>query len=367
MQEKERIGYMRKALQLAVKGSGWVTPNPMVGGVIVKNGQIIGRGYHQRFGEPHAEINALADCTRHNHDPRDAVMFVTLEPCCHHGKTPPCTEAIIQAGIMKVEIATLDVSEKVSGRGAQQLRDKGIEVTVGCCEADAQRLNAGFFKWIRTSRPRVILKWAQSKNHKLAWGKDLPQRWITNEKSRRHVHKIRRLCGAILVGINTVLADDPLLTIRLSGRQPKPLRVVLDSSLQLPIGSKLALTAAVYPTVVYTLAKSMQSQWEKVDALSEMAVMIVPVEIGSERVELNAVLEDLGRRGVTDLLVEGGAAVLKAFWQAKLADKVMIYTAPAVIDEENVPAIEFADELGNLKNTHKRRFGEDVLLEGEID
>jgi len=366
MQEKERIGYMRKALQLAVKGVGWVAPNPLVGAVIVKNHQIIGRGYHQRFGQAHAEINALTDCARRGNDPRDAVMFVTLEPCCHHGKTPPCTEAIIQAGIKEVEIATLDVFDKVSGCGAQQLRDKGINVILGCCEKEAQQLNAGFFKWARTSQPRVILKWAQSQNHKLAWGKDLPQRWITNEKSRRHVHKTRRLCGAILVGINTVLADDPLLTVRLDGRQPKPLRVVLDSHLQLPTGSKLALTAAEYPTVVYTLAESLQSQWEKVDALSEMAVMIVPVEIGNERVELNAVLEDLGRRGVTDLLVEGGAAVLKAFWQAKLADKVMIYTSPAVIEDDNVPAIDFADELGQLKNTHQRRFGEDVLLEGDV-
>ena len=168
------------------------------------------------------------------------------------------------------------------------------------------------------------------------------------------------------MGINTVLADDPLLTVRLEGRQPRPLRVVLDSHLQLPTSSKLALTAPEYPTVLYTLAKSLQSQWEKVDALAEMAVSIVPLEIGSERVELNAVLEDLGRRGVTDLLIEGGATVLRAFWQTKLADKVMIYTSPAVIDDDNAPAIDFADELDQLKNTHKRRFGEDVLLEGDL-
>jgi len=368
MDQSQMEKYMRQALRLATKGAGQVAPNPQVAAVIVKDDLVIGQGYHRRYGGPHAEVEAISDCHSKGNNPAGSVMFVTLEPCCHHGKTGPCTEAIAQAGIARVEIATLDEFEQVAGNGAKWLSDHGIDVTVGCCQKEARRLNAGFFKLLKTGQPQVILKWAQSTDGKLAWPSGSRQRWITNEKSRHHVHQLRSRCGAILVGIGTVKADDPLLTVRLAEKKTiQPIRVVLDSKLAMPPESKLAQTTGDTPVIIYTLQATVDKEQEKVKTLNDLGCQVTPLSDHHGWVDLAAVLTDLGSRGLTDLLVEGGPTVLKAFWQQRLADKVMVYIAPVVIGGgEDVPTIDFADELDKLEDVHTQQFDGDTLIEGYV-
>jgi diaminohydroxyphosphoribosylaminopyrimidine deaminase/5-amino-6-(5-phosphoribosylamino)uracil reductase len=251
-------GYMQMALRLAWRGIGNVEPNPAVGCVIVKGNKIIGKGWHRKFGGPHAEINALKNCKK---SPRGATMYVTLEPCCHFDKTPPCTNAIIKAGIKKVVAATKDPTKKVNGKGFKILKIAGIEVKTGIYKKEAQLLNAPFFKFAKTKKPWVIIKWAQSKDGFLArTGQKRPPhrrrvKWITNSKSRKDAQRLRKRAQAILVGINTVLADDPMLTARPdTGKQP--LRVVLDSQLKIPLNCNLIKTVKKTPVVVFTTQKN---------------------------------------------------------------------------------------------------------------
>lgn len=357
---------MRQALRLATRGAGSVAPNPLVGAVIVKASQIIGRGYHRRFGGPHAEVEAIEDCKKAGHDSRGATMFVTLEPCCHHGKTAPCTEAIARAAIAHVEIATLDDCQLVAGKGARWLTEHGIEVTVGCCEREARRLNAGFFKLQKTGMPQVILKWAQSLDGKLAWPEQAQPRWITNEKSRRHVHRLRSHCGAIMVGIGTVLADDPLLNVRLPRKMPQPIRVVLDSKLRLPVNAQVVETAQRQPVLLATLRETLDSHTHLVQQLERLGCTVKGFSQFDGRVSLPEVLHELARRGVTDVLVEGGPTLLQAFWNQDLADKLMIYTAPTIIAAGAAPTISFAESLERLQDVRITQFEGDVLLEGYV-
>ena len=252
--------YMGMALRLARRGIGSVEPNPAVGAVIVKANQIIGSGWHKKFGGPHAEINALEDCKTLGVNPRGAAMYVTLEPCSVQGKTGPCTQAIIEAGLAKVFVATIDPSEHADGKGIEQLRDAGIEVQTDICETEARLLNAPFIKFAATGRCWVILKWAQSIDGKLAVTEPRPSGsgWISGEQSRKDVHRLRLRAGAILVGINTVLADDPLLTAKPS-KGKKPTRIVLDSSLRIPLDCKLLATAIKAPVLIYTSQNSVQA------------------------------------------------------------------------------------------------------------
>jgi len=239
------IKYMGMALRLARRGIGSVEPNPAVGAVIVKANQVIGKGLHKKFGGPHAEINALEDCKTLGVNPRGAAMYVTLEPCSIQGKTGPCTQAIIEAGIAKVFVATIDPSEHAGGKGIEQLRDAGIEVLTGICETKAKILNAPFIKFAATGKCWVILKWAQSIDGKVAWAEPQPSRgdWISGGQSRKDVHKLRRRSQAILVGVNTVIADDPLLTAR-------PVRSLHRSTTSLPEGptsNGASYFCSVYP------------------------------------------------------------------------------------------------------------------------
>ena len=360
---------MQQTLLLAVKGAGSAAPNPMVGAVLVKDGRVIGRGYHHRFGGAHAEIEALEDCARQGNDLTGAVMFVNLEPCCHHGKTGPCTEALIRAGIGEVEIATLDEFESVRGRGVDQLRENGIRVSVGCCETEARRFNSGYFKYLRTGRPLVILKWAQSLDGKLSWplepaSAENPHRWISNEKSRRHVHKIRRQAGAILVGIGTVLADDPLLTVRLGGKRHQPRRVVLDSQLRISEDCQVVRTAHEAPVLLYTLEETLDGNSAKAARLRELGCELISTPSQNNRPEISSVLTDLGRRGVTELLVEGGATILKAFVEQQLVDKFMIYIAPLFIgNQEKVAKVDFGISYNQLHDIKITKFDTDILIE----
>ena len=353
------LKYMQTALTLARRSLGNVEPNPMVGAVIVKNGKIIGKGCHQKFGAPHAEINALADCKKRGNSPAAATMYVTLEPCCHFGKTGPCTNAIIKAGIKKVVAAAKDPTKKVAGKGFAILKKAGIEVLLGVCEKEAKELNAPFFKFAKTGKPYVIIKWAQSSDGFLSRGDG--KRWLTNAASRKDVHKIRRGAQAILVGINTVLADDPLLTARPAGHYPL-IRAVVDSNLKIPENSKLVKTATQSPVCIFTTVNKKRNL---------KAVEIVKVGKNKGKVNLNAVLAELGKRGVQTLLVEGGREVVTAFLKQKLADELIIYTSNEKLAKNGKTASSriMKNTYNRLKKKYsgKKQFAKDIRLTGVTD
>lgn len=343
--------FMARAIQLAAAGRGSVQPNPMVGAVIVRDGRIVAEGFHRRFGGPHAEVEAIAAASAAGVDIRGAAIYVTLEPCCHFGKTPPCTQAIITAGLSRVVAAVQDVDPRVAGKGLQQLRQAGVEVQCGVLEPQARTLLEAYIKLRTSRRPWVICKWAQTADGYLSLGHAPPltppaaaspaslpaaspePRWISGDQSRRKAHEIRGLCDAILVGIDTVLADDPLLNNRGgSGRQP--VRIVLDSRLRIPAASQLVKTARQWPLIVATGPDAVASRPDAAAALSACGaeVMPMPPMVGLQgagpHICLEALLDELGRRQMTYLLVEGGAAVLGSFIAADLADELNVFISP---------------------------------------
>ncbi|MEN6307004.1 MAG: bifunctional diaminohydroxyphosphoribosylaminopyrimidine deaminase/5-amino-6-(5-phosphoribosylamino)uracil reductase RibD [Anaerohalosphaeraceae bacterium] len=342
--------YMLRALELAAQGIGSVEPNPAVGCVIVKDGRIIGQGFHQRFGGPHAEINAMADCRNHGFDPAGATVYVTLEPCCHTGKTGPCTQALIEAKVAGVVAAVQDPSDKVAGKGFAQLRQAGIDVVVGVCEAQARRLNAPFFKFAKTARPWVIAKWAQSIDGKLAWrNPPADGNWISGSKSRQDVHQLRKRCQAILVGVNTVIADNPRLTIRIPGQsiERQPLRVVLDTQLRTPLDCHLATTEEA-PTLIATSELAIQNNQNKAAAFRKAGVEILPITQSNQHPDLSHLLAELGKRGIQQLLVEGGPTVLSSFLSQNLTDALCVYIAPMLLGQDGIADITFS--LKELKS-----------------
>jgi diaminohydroxyphosphoribosylaminopyrimidine deaminase/5-amino-6-(5-phosphoribosylamino)uracil reductase len=350
--------YMQMALKLAQRGIGSVEPNPAVGCIIVKNNKIIGRGWHKKFGGPHAEINALRNCTQ---SPAGATMYVTLEPCCHFGKTPPCTKAIVKSSVRKVVAATKDPTGKVSGKGFKILEKAGIEVKTGICKKEAERLNAPFFKFVRTKKTWVIVKWAQSKDGFLA--RIDKKRWITNPKSRKDVHKLRKRAQAILVGINTVLEDDPLLTVR-PNVERQPVRVVLDSRLRIPPNCNLVKTAKKTPTVLFTTQKNIN----KASLLRKGGAEIVRTKTFGGKCDIKGVLMALSKRNIQQILVEGGKEVITSFLKQKLADEIVIYTSnEGLKDKGRVKTSKEMKKACNcIKNSYyeKKRFDTDLCLKG---
>lgn len=310
---------MRRALELAERGRGQVEPNPLVGAVLVRNGQLAGEGWHRRYGQAHAEIHALAAA---GEAARGATLYVTLEPCCHHGKTPPCTEALLRAGITRVVAAMSDPFPQVAGRGAELLRAAGVLVEIGLGLAEARRLNAPYLKLLATGRPYVHAKWAMTLDGKIAT-RTGDSRWISNSTSRRRVHELRGRMDAILVGIGTALADDPLLTVRPPGPR-MALRVVLDSRARLPPTCRLAQTARTTPTLIVTAG-------ETAPHLQALGCEILPLPSEAARPSLPALLDELGRRRLTNVLVEGGAEVLGSFLDASAIDEVHVFIAPRLV------------------------------------
>jgi diaminohydroxyphosphoribosylaminopyrimidine deaminase/5-amino-6-(5-phosphoribosylamino)uracil reductase len=350
--------YVLLALNLAARGIGTVEPNPAVGCVIVKDNKIIGRGWHKKFGGPHAEINALKNCKK---SPRGATMYVTLEPCCHFGKTPPCTKAIIKAGIKKVVAATKDPTKKVAGKGLRILKNAGIEVKTGICKKEAQLLNAPFFKFARTKKPWVIIKWAQSKDGFLA--RTDKKRGITGAQSRKDARKLRKKVQAVLVGINTVLQDDPRLTARPdTGKQP--LRVVLDSQLKIPLSCNLIKTIKKTPVIVFATSKNNK----KVSLLKKKGAEIIAVAPAENKCNLKTILAELAERDVQQILVEGGQKCITSFLKLGLADEIIIYTSPDSLAEKGaVNASQIMKKTYNhlRKNyVNRKLFGKDVRLTG---
>jgi diaminohydroxyphosphoribosylaminopyrimidine deaminase/5-amino-6-(5-phosphoribosylamino)uracil reductase len=359
--------FMQAALRLAKRGIGSVEPNPAVGAVIVKNSRIIGKGWHKKFGGPHAEINALEDCKKLGENPQGATMYVTLEPCCHYAKTPPCTDAIIAAGLAKVVIATIDPSEHANGKSVKQLRDAGIEVQTGICEAEARLLNAPFIKFATTGNCWVILKWAQTIDGKLAYAAGYESRWISNEQSRKDAHKLRRRAGGILVGINTVIADDPLLTARPS-KGKKPIRIVLDASLRIPLDCRLLTTAKKAPVLIVAGEGAVQVNSENADKISKKGVEVITMPAIQSRCDLRFLLDELTKRGIQQLLVEGGPTVLSSFLKEQLADEIVIYIAPKILGSQGGADItQSMTELTKAVSLHYvdiKRFGDDVRVTG---
>jgi len=360
---------MRRALDLARRGLGRVEPNPMVGAVVVGEGRIAGEGYHARFGGPHAEVVALEAAGA---AARGADLIVTLEPCCHHGKTPPCTEAILSAGVRRVVAAVADPSPEVAGRGLARLREAGVEVTVGVLEDEARRANAAFFKRTLTGRPLVITKWAMTLDGRLADAAGT-SRWISEEAARRRVHGVRRICDAVLVGSGTALADAPSLTVRHVAPLPErgqPTRVVLDGRLRLPAEAEPAASAREVPVIVYTLEDTAVRAAARAEALRRAGCEIVPLPAGPGGVDLAAVLDDLGRRGASRVLVEGGATVLGTLLNRGLADRVMVFVAPRLLASGDAlspldgPGGRALADAIHLQDLTVERVGEDVLIVG---
>lgn len=313
--------WMQRALAEAGRGRGHVEPNPMVGAVLVRDDREVGVGYHARYGGPHAEVVALeAAGSRAG----GATLYVTLEPCCHHGKTPPCTDAVLRSGVVRVVAAMTDPFPRVSGQGVARLRSAGLQVDVGIQQQAARNLNAPYLKRIATGRPYVIAKWAMTLDGKSAT-RSASSKWITGSRSRRLVHELRGRMDAILVGVDTVLADDPLLTARLPGPRV-PRRVVLDSRARTPLGSAVVRTAFEVPTtiVVTDLASP-----DDVRAFEERGCEVIVVP-GNGRVPIGPLLDILGGRGATNVLVEGGGKVVGSFLDAGEVDAVEVYLAPVI-------------------------------------
>jgi diaminohydroxyphosphoribosylaminopyrimidine deaminase/5-amino-6-(5-phosphoribosylamino)uracil reductase len=359
---------MQMALRLAQRGVGSVEPNPAVGCVITKANQVAGKGWHKEFGGPHAEINALEDCKTLGINPQGGIMYVTLEPCCHKDKTAPCTDAIIAAGLVKVVVATTDPSEHCGGKGVEQLRDAGIEVQIGVCENEAKLLNAPFLKFAKTGKSWVILKWAQSIDGQVAWTEQSDgRRWISSEQSKKDAQNLRRRAGAILVGINTVLADDPLLTIRPSkGR--KPTRVVLDNNLRMPLDSKLLGTVKEAPVLIFSRAEAVHAKTQMVDAITQKGAEILAYPDMQGESNLYFLLDELSKRGVAQLLVEGGPKVITSFLRENLVDEVCVYIAPKILGRHgsvgiSEPMKELTESF-DLCQVDIKRFGDDVRLSG---
>ena len=314
--------YMRRAIELAAQGQGFVEPNPMVGCVLVRDGEIIGEGFHEKFGQAHAEINALAACG----DASAATAFVTLEPCCHRGKTGPCTNALIDAGVAKVVIAMPDPFEKVSGQGIEQLKQAGIDVQVGVCESEAVELNRPYIKRLQTGKPWVICKWAMTLDGKIATHTGSSQ-WITNEQSRAVVHELRGRMDAIVVGIGTSIADDPMLTARPPGARV-PMRVVVDSDARIAIDSKLVTSADKFPTLI---AVGPAVDHDKCQQLRDKNCTVIQLNSADYSKAFAELLDYLGQLQMTNVLVEGGGKVFGTLHDAKMIDEVHCFIAPKIV------------------------------------
>jgi diaminohydroxyphosphoribosylaminopyrimidine deaminase/5-amino-6-(5-phosphoribosylamino)uracil reductase len=348
--------FMKLCLRLAMKGKGFVSPNPLVGAVIVKEGEIVGKGFHPRFGAPHAEVFAIKEA---GEKARDATLYVNLEPCCHYGKTPPCTKAIIEAGIKRVVVGMIDPNPLVNGKGVEELREKGIEVEVGVLEEKARRLNEAYAKFIKGKIPFVILKMAQSLDGKIAT-KSGESKWITGERARRLVHKLRSEYDAVLVGANTVLLDNPSLSAHGMGRDPK--RIVLDGQGRVPPEAQVFRPGV--ERLVFTTDVS-SPNWRK--ALEERGVEVVVSE--GERVDIKGLLEELGKRGIASVLVEGGGETASAFLEAGMVDKILFFIAPIIIGGREAKTSVEGNGCQNLQQAIKlnyqiiRKIGSDILIE----
>ena len=366
MVRQEDIEYMRRAMELAERGVGFTNPNPMVGAVIVKGGKVIGEGWHERCGEWHAERNAFKNCTV---PAEGATMYVTLEPCCHYGKTPPCTEAIIEHGIARVVVGMEDPNPLVAGKGIALLREAGIEVVCGVEEEALREQNRVFLKYISTKLPWVAMKTAMTLDGKIAT-RTGDSKWITGAEARAYVHELRHRFMAILVGIGTAVADDPLLNCRIESRGVRqPIRVVVDSNARLSLDSQLVKTAGEYRTIV---AHTRFAPEESVKALREAGVEMLLCKEKEGLVDVRNLLELLGQSGIDSILLEGGGSLNYTFLSEGLADELYAFIAPKIVGGMNAKTpvegagMEKMADAINLELENVLNIGHDVLLKLKV-
>ena len=357
--------FIQRTLDLAAQARGFTSPNPMVGAVVVRDGAVVGEGFHRAAGQPHAEVEALAAAGA---AARGATLYVSLEPCAHHGRTPPCATAVVAAGIRRVVFATGDPNPSVAGGGESILRGAGLEVLGGVLEADAVALNRVFLTAMREGRPHVTLKAAATLDGKIAdvYG---ASKWITGEASRREAHRLRSEADAIVVGIGTVLADDPALTVRLDPPWPRePLRVVLDSTARTPVSARLIAGPTPGRAVI---AVGVSAPGERVRALEAAGAQVVRCPGPDGRVSIPALLAALFAREVRGVLVEGGAAVAAAFLDAGVVDRAAMFYAPMLLGGATAPSVlagagrELKRAVG-LEHVEVRRIADDLLVEGDV-
>ena len=360
----QQEAYMKLALEQAVKGCGWTNPNPMVGAVIVKNDRIIGVGHHEKYGQLHAERNALKNCKE---DPKGATIYVTLEPCCHHGKTPPCTDAIIESGITTVVVGSLDPNPKVAGNGIRILREHGIQVIEGFMQEECDAINEVFFHYITHGIPYVVMKYAMTADGKIATHTGA-SRWITGEEARNHVQTARHRYAGIMVGVETVLKDDPMLNCRLPDGN-HPIRIICDTHLRTPEQAQIVSTAREIPTILATCS----TDSDRISRFEEKGCRVLTIQEKNGHVDLQDLMHRLGSEKIDSILLEGGGTLNYSALEAGIVDRIQAYIAPVIFGGEGartpvegqgvvVPADGF-----RLKNRKMSFWGEDILLEWEVE
>lgn len=361
MQEEQ---YMRRAIELARKGSGHVNPNPLVGAVIVRDGEIIGEGYHECYGQLHAERNAIANAKARGNSLKGSTIYVTLEPCCHYGKTPPCTEAIMEEGIARVVVGSDDPNPLVSGKGFRILREHGIEVVPHFLKEECDAINDVFFHFIRTGRPYVAMKYAMTMDGKIACHTG-DSKWVTGEEARAHVQSLRNHYKGIMAGIGTVLADDPTLNCRMEGGRD-PIRIICDSHLRIPMDSNLVKTADKYPLIVACLPEADEGKAAELEAC-QVEVLRIPPKDGT--LDLNALMEELGNRKIDGILLEGGGTLNESALRSGIVSRAYCYVAPKIFGGKDAKTpvegvgLELARDAWMFELENVSRFGEDILLE----
>jgi diaminohydroxyphosphoribosylaminopyrimidine deaminase / 5-amino-6-(5-phosphoribosylamino)uracil reductase len=361
------IKYMQRALELAKKGAGYTNPNPLVGAVIVKDGRIIGEGYHKVYGSHHAEVNAFLNATE---DVRGATMYVTLEPCSHYGKTPPCAKAIVEKGIKKVVVGLKDPNPLVAGKGVKILEEAGVEVVTGILEEEGRKLNEIFLKYITTKLPFCIMKTAMTLDGKIATHTNA-SKWITGELSRKYVHELRHRVAGIMVGIGTVLADDPSLTTRLEdGSGSDPTRIIVDSSARIPLEAKVLNLKSDKKTIIAVTEKADKA---KLGALEEKGAEIIQTPSKNGKVDLSLLMKELGERKIDSILLEGGSDLNYSALEEGVVDKVNAFIAPKIIGGNTAKTPvggqgkASMQEAINLKGIDIYRFRDDIMIEGYIE
>ena len=364
--EMQDAFYMKQAVELAGRGMGFVNPNPLVGAVIVKDDQIIGRGWHEYFGGPHAEVNAIKDA---NGNAGNATIYVTLEPCSNYGKTPPCSLEIIRNKFSRVVVGCIDPNPLVAGRGIEMIRNAGIEVQSGILENEVKELNEVFFKFISTQMPFVVMKTAMSLDGKITT-KTGDSKWISGEESRKRVHELRNQYSGIMVGINTVIKDDPLLNVRdINGNTKNPIRIIVDSKARTPLKAKIINSPEIAPTII---AVTDQAPDEKLSQLKEKKVQVIVCSEQNNRVDLRFLMQELAKQNIDSILLEGGGTLNFEAIQQGIVDKVIVFIAPKIIggveaitpvEGRGISRLTNAVELENLKTIQS---GQDIMIEGYL-
>ena len=356
------IEYMKLAIELAQKGAGYVNPNPMVGAVIVKDDKIIGQGYHKYFGGLHAERNALENC---KNSPVGATLYVTLEPCCHHGKTPPCTEAIIKSGIKRVVIGALDCNPLVSGKGVKLLREHQVQVDVGILENECNHLTRIFRKYITTNRPFVLMKYAMTMDGKIATYTN-NSKWISGEEARKQVHQLRHAFSAIMVGVNTVIQDNPLLTCRIENGK-NPIRIICDTNLRTPLTSQIVETAKSVETYIATAC----DEKEKMNIYKKYGCKFIRVKKKDNHIDLTELMNCLGQMQIDSVLLEGGSTLNWSSLEQQIVDEIQVYVAPKIFggiakSPVSGQGISIPANAVMLRPHTFSQVGNDYLIESEV-